>query len=87
VTAADFTPERIAELRALGNEGTSVHTLDGYEMVAKVTGEWFAMLDAIEELQVALLATIKLTPVVQPKTEADLTPEKLAEIAAGLMGR
>jgi hypothetical protein len=74
VSAADFTPKRIAELRQWKDAD------DGRDW------EFWAALDAIEELQAALLATIKITPVVQPKTEADFTPEKLAEIAADLTG-
>ena len=72
MTAADFTPERIAEIRGYPSNAISRNTTE-------------AMLDAIEELQAALLATVKIT-VVEPKTEADFTPDKLQAIAADLIG-
>ena len=74
VSAADFTPERIAELRSYPSNAISRNTT-------------LAMLKAIEELQAEVQRLRPLAPEpVPPKTEADFTPEKLAEIAADLMG-
>jgi flagellar biosynthesis/type III secretory pathway protein FliH len=116
VSAADFTPERIAELR---EDIATYIDLPGDEAIW--AAELRAALDAIEELQAALAkatstmewvrsefkeqrehgqrsgyqlgyaaALRDLRPPepqpVQSKSEADFTPEKLAEIAADLMG-